>query len=110
MDNLEYSIGFVSKYTKLPQSVLRYWETVIDIFKPFKTEGGTRRYCDNDIQLVLKIKNLLYEQKMTIAGANKVLNKPPSPDDDEDYIKIPRNYFMQLLFDLEQILNTIKSK
>jgi DNA-binding transcriptional MerR regulator len=101
----------VSKFTKLPQSVLRYWETVIDAFNPYKTEGGTRKYCDKDIELVLKIKELLYDKKFTIAGANNYLNSPQKHDsDDENVIKIPRNRFMQLMNDLELLLNTLKSK
>lgn len=104
-----YSIGYVSNITKLPQSVLRYWESVIEVFNPYKTEGGTRRYTDEDIQLILEIKKLLYEQKMTIAGANKILNNPQKIQADNDFIKIPRNHFMQLMFDLEEILNYLKS-
>ena len=111
MAEYEYSIGYVSKFTKLPQSVLRYWETVIEAFNPFKTEGGTRKYSDKDIELVLKIKELLYDKKFTIAGANNYLNSPNKPDnEDDDVIKIPKSHFMQLMYDLELIMNTLKSK
>ena len=113
MSNYEYSIGYVSKFTKLPQSVLRYWETVIDAFNPHKTAGGTRKYSDKDIELVLKIKELLYDKKFTIAGANNYLKSPQTQHDhaeSDDYIKIPRNHFMQLMYDLELVLNTLKSK
>lgn len=114
MPEYDYSIGYVSKFTKLPQSVLRYWETVIDVFNPFKTPGGTRKYSDKDIELVLKIKELLYDRKFTIAGANNYLNSPQTqntqPDENQDYIKIPKNHFMQLMYDLELIMNTLKSK
>ena len=110
MSDYEYSIGYVSKFTKLPQSVLRYWETVINAFNPYKTEGGTRKYSDKDIELVLKIKELLYEKKFTIAGANNYLNSPQKSDSEEDVIKIPKSHFMQLMYDLELILNTLKSK
>ena len=111
MSEYEYSIGYVSKFTRLPQSVLRYWETVIDVFKPYKTVGGTRKYSDKDIELVLKLKELLYERKFTIAGANNYLNSPQAVEsDDEDVIKIPRSHFMQLMYDLELLLNTLKSK
>jgi DNA-binding transcriptional MerR regulator len=111
LSEYEYSIGYVSKFTKLPQSVLRYWETVIETFEPYKTEGGTRKYSDKDIELVLKIKELLYEKKFTIAGANNYLNSPQSSSaEDEDVIKIPRIHFMQLMNDLELILNSLKSQ
>jgi DNA-binding transcriptional MerR regulator len=113
LSEYEYSIGYVSKFTKLPQSVLRYWETVIDVFNPYKSPGGTRKYSDKDIELVLKIKELLYDKKFTIAGANNYLNSPQTQNvhfEDDDYIKIPRNHFMQLMYDLELIMNTLKSK
>ena len=109
MAEYEYSIGNVSKFTNLPQSVLRYWETVIDAFIPHKTEGGTRKYSDKDIELVLKIKELLYEKKFTIAGANNYLNSPPQFETNNEMISIPRSHFMQLMNDLELILNTLKS-
>jgi DNA-binding transcriptional MerR regulator len=111
LSEYEYSIGYVSKFTELPQSVLRYWETVIEAFNPYKTEGGTRKYSDKNIELVLKIKELLYDKKFTIAGANNYLNSPQkSENEDEDVIKIPKSHFMQLMYDLELIMNALKSK
>jgi DNA-binding transcriptional MerR regulator len=68
------SIGKVSKITDLPQSVIRYWETVFDNLEPEKSEGGTRRYSQDDINLILEIKNLLYDKKYTIAGARSTLS------------------------------------
>ena len=73
MDIETFSIGYTSKVTALPQSVLRYWETVFPQFCPIKTPGGTRRYTQEDIDLILKIKELLYNQKFTIAGAKSYL-------------------------------------
>jgi DNA-binding transcriptional MerR regulator len=68
------SIGKVSKVVDLPQSVLRYWETVFDHFNPEKSEGGTRRYSQKDVDAILEIKNLLYKKKYTIAGAISTLS------------------------------------
>ena len=67
------SIGYVSHVTDLPQSVLRYWETVFPQFCPHKTPGGTRRYTQADIDLVKQIKTLLYDRKFTIKGAKTFL-------------------------------------
>jgi len=69
------SIGKVSKIVDLPQSVLRYWETVFDVFNPEKSEGGTRRYSQEDVDIILEIKALLYKKKYTIAGAQSTLSK-----------------------------------
>jgi DNA-binding transcriptional MerR regulator len=63
------SIGKVCEIVDLPQSVLRYWETVFEQLNPEKSEGGTRRYSQEDVDMVLKIKELLYKKKFTIAGA-----------------------------------------
>jgi DNA-binding transcriptional MerR regulator len=68
------SIGKVSKIVDLPQSVLRYWETVFEHFNPEKSEGGTRRYSQEDVDAILEIKNLLYKKKYTIAGAISTLS------------------------------------
>ncbi len=72
---LSFSIGQVAQHTGLPQSVLRYWETVFDSLKPDKSPGGTRLYSQHDINLILRIKNLLYENGFTIKGANIQLKK-----------------------------------
>ncbi len=71
------SIGRVSKIVNLPQSVLRYWETVFEQLNPEKSEGGTRRYTQEDVDNILKIKNLLYKKKYTIAGAISTLSNRP---------------------------------
>ena len=44
LKKISYSIGQISEMTGLAQSTIRYWETVFDILKPLKTEGGSRRY------------------------------------------------------------------
>ena len=68
-----YSIGDVCDLTGLKPHVLRYWETQFDILRPTKNRAGNRVYRPKDIELVLLVKNLLYEQKYTIEGANQKL-------------------------------------
>jgi DNA-binding transcriptional MerR regulator len=68
-----YSIGEVCDLTGLKPHVLRYWETQFDILRPTKNRAGNRVYRPKDIELVLLVKNLLYEQKYTIEGANQKL-------------------------------------
>ncbi len=70
---LYYSIGEVSKITELKQYVLRYWETEFKQLKPSKNRAGNRIYRQQDIDLILDIKDLLYKQKFTIAGARDKL-------------------------------------
>ena len=61
-DRLTYSIGQVAAHTELPQSVLRYWETVFTRLNPLKSPGGSRQYSDADIAIIQRIKELLYEK------------------------------------------------
>jgi DNA-binding transcriptional MerR regulator len=70
-----YAIGEVCDLTGLKPHVLRYWETQFEVLNPIKNRAGNRVYRANDIELVLLVKHLLYEQKYTIEGANKRLNE-----------------------------------
>ena len=70
---LYYSIGEVSELTGLKAYVLRYWETEFSQLKPSKNRAGNRTYRQKDIDLIMHVKNLLYEEKYTIDGASSVL-------------------------------------
>ena len=70
---LYYSIGEVSELTGLKAYVLRYWETEFSQLKPSKNRAGNRTYRQKDIDLIMHVKNLLYEEKYTIDGARSVL-------------------------------------
>lgn len=103
MDKQYYSIGYTSHVTGLPQSVLRYWETVFPQFCPMKSAGGTRRYTQEDIDLVMKIKDLLYDQKFTIAGARTFLNHAEPVKMQQNEISL-RDYVIE---ELEGILQEL---
>jgi DNA-binding transcriptional MerR regulator len=66
-----FRIGEVSKLTDVEPHVLRYWETEFKSLRPKKNKAGQRVYKKKDVLLVLNIKELLYKQKYTIAGAKK---------------------------------------
>jgi DNA-binding transcriptional MerR regulator len=70
---LFYKIGEVCKICEIEPHVLRYWETVFARLKPVKNRAGQRIYRRTDLELVERIKNLLYEQGFTISGANSKL-------------------------------------
>ena len=72
---LYYSIGEVSNLTKLKPYVLRYWETEFTQLNPPKNRAGNRTYRQKDIEIVLKIKSLLYDKKFTIDGARSNFSK-----------------------------------
>jgi DNA-binding transcriptional MerR regulator len=70
---LFYRIQEVSKITGVKPHVLRYWETEFPQLSPQKGANDQRRYRPSDIELVQRIKKLLYEEKFTIAGARRQL-------------------------------------
>ncbi len=73
-NKLFYRIGEVSRITGLERYVLRYWETEFSQIRPQKSNAGQRLYRQKDLDAVLLIKKLLYEEGYTIAGARKRLN------------------------------------
>ena len=66
-----YKIGEVSDITKLPAYVLRFWESEFNFLKPRKSRGHQRLYVRRDIEQVLEIKRMLYEEGYTIAGVKR---------------------------------------
>ncbi len=74
-DKLYYRIGEVSKITSVKPYVLRYWESEFRWMAPQKSKSKQRLYRRRDIDMILLIKKLLYEQRFTIAGARKKLRE-----------------------------------
>ncbi len=70
-EKLYYRIGEVSQISGLKPHVLRYWESEFRMIKPYKTGSLQRLYRKRDLDLILKIKKLLYQEGFTIAGAKK---------------------------------------
>ncbi|HEV2104076.1 MAG TPA: MerR family transcriptional regulator [Candidatus Acidoferrum sp.] len=72
-DERYYRIGEVSRITEIRPFVLRYWEEEFPLLQPVKGHQGYRLYRQQDVDLVLKIKRLLYDEGFTIAGARRHL-------------------------------------
>jgi DNA-binding transcriptional MerR regulator len=72
-DKLYFRIGDVASLCSLPAYVLRFWETEFPQLKPHKGGSGQRLYRKRDVEIVLEIKRLLYDEGFTIAGARKSL-------------------------------------
>lgn len=66
-----YKIGEVSAITKLPASVLRFWESEFSFLRPRKSQGRHRVYDQPTIETVLEIKRMLYEEGYTIMGLKR---------------------------------------
>jgi DNA-binding transcriptional MerR regulator len=72
-DKLYFRIGEVSELADTKPYVLRYWETEFPTLKPVKSATGHRLYRRPDVEMVFKIKRLLYEKGFTIEGARRYL-------------------------------------
>jgi DNA-binding transcriptional MerR regulator len=73
MNKMYYSIREAAEMTGLQPHVLRYWETEFKDLKPKKNRAGNRIYREQDIDLIMEIKNLLHDQRFTIEGARQEL-------------------------------------
>ena len=72
-DKQYFKIGEVSALTKLEPYVLRYWETEFKMIRPVRFGSNQRMYRRKDVETILEIKKLLYDEGFTIAGARKKL-------------------------------------
>jgi DNA-binding transcriptional MerR regulator len=87
-----FKIGEAARLCALKPYVLRYWETEFHSIKPQKTRSGHRLYRRQDVELLLSIRNLLYDQRFTIEGARGRLRElghdeaapPPLPPPNVD--------------------------
>ena len=70
---LYYSISEVSDMIGVKPHVLRYWETQFKMLRPKKGRGGARMYRKRDVEVLFEVKQLLYDQRFTIAGARRKL-------------------------------------
>lgn len=75
-DKLYYKIGEICEITELKSSVLRFWEKEFKQLRPVKSGGGQRFYTKKHIELILSLKRMLYEEKLTIEGVRRKLSKP----------------------------------
>jgi DNA-binding transcriptional MerR regulator len=72
-EKLFYKIGEVAEVAGVRTSVLRFWESEFSFLKPVKSSSGQRLYSKNEVDLVLQVRNLLYDEKFTIEGVKKRL-------------------------------------
>ena len=93
-EKLYFRIGEVSRIADVPTSVLRFWETEFPRIKPQRTETGQRVYRKKEVELILTIKTLLYDQKFTIKGARQYLKQSSAAAPDmkrQDLVRMVRN-------------------
>lgn len=103
-DKLYFKVGEVSDILNVPAYVLRFWETEFKRICPKRTSSGQRLYRKSDIELILKIKHLLYEKKFTIEGAKQQLKK----DAADKKKKVDKATLDEIRSELKSIRNLIK--
>jgi DNA-binding transcriptional MerR regulator len=114
-DKLFYKIGEVGKITGVESYVLRYWETEFPFLKPRKNKSGQRVYTKKDLELIILIKNMLYQERYTIEGVRKRFgegaisinvvkthfeNKPIAPRSHEEVISAVKKKLQYILTQL----------
>ena len=115
-DKLFFRIGEVARLCKLPAYVLRFWETEFPQLAPKKSSTGQRLYRQKDVENVVRIKKLLYEQGFTIAGARQHFKLEMKPVKDQVALPFvvssrPRNQELkQVRAGLQEILGILSKK
>jgi len=113
-DKLYFRIGEVSKLCKLPAYVLRFWETEFPQLKPVKSSTGQRMFRQRDVESVLRVKKLLYEEGFTIAGARQQLKAESKPAKLQTGLPFPKQArgdgLKKLRQGLQEILVILKKK
>jgi DNA-binding transcriptional MerR regulator len=112
-DKLYFRIGEVASLCHLPAYVLRFWESEFPQLKPVKSSSGQRMYRKRDVENVLRIKQLLYEQGFTISGARQQLRAEAKPDKTQGAIPFPTqssSEIQQIRQGLREILNLLSTR
>ena len=86
LQKLYFSISEASEISGVPAHVLRYWESEFPELNPQKGRTGNRLYQKKDLELIRRIKTLLYEKKYTIAGARAEISRRKSPEEKKEIL------------------------
>lgn len=106
-DKAFYKIGEVSTITKLPASVLRFWESEFSFLRPRKSQGRHRVYDKQTIEIVLEIKRMLYEEGYTIMGLKRHWRRRRGPG--RESTAMPVGQVQQIREELQDILDMLNA-
>ena len=115
-DKLFYKIGEVSKITGIESYVLRYWQTEFSFLNPRKNKSGQRVYVKKDLEVILMLKKMLYQERYTIEGVRKRFEDgiqtpaeiKPIQEAKSDMSKNPAEAIALIRKRLKQIADSIK--
>ena len=103
-DKLYYKIGEVALMAGVKTSVLRFWETEFEFLRPEKSNKGQRLYSKTEVDLVLQVRRLLYDEKFTIEGVKKRISPKGRLINSEDLL--PQNQMV----DYSGLLREVRSE
>jgi len=112
-EKLYFRIGEVSTLCHLPAYVLRFWETEFPMLKPVKSSTGQRMYRRKDVEAVLRIKKLLYEEGFTIAGARQQLRSESKVEKNQAPLPFPTHSasdLKRIRHGLQEILGMLSAR
>lgn len=102
-DKRYFRIGEVSRIIGVEPYVLRYWESEFPQIRPRRADSRQRTYQKKDLEIIMEIKRLLYEEKMTIEGARQRLKKSSSVKPDS----VSGEFIADLKADLLEIMKIL---
>jgi DNA-binding transcriptional MerR regulator len=110
-NKLYFKIGEVSRITGVEPYILRYWESEFKLVRPYRTKTNQRLYRKKDVESILKIKTMLYEEKFTIAGAKMKL-KDTAPKEKEMEKQLPLGFapqkYKELIKEIKTDINQLR--
>ncbi|MDO5667381.1 MAG: MerR family transcriptional regulator [Alcaligenaceae bacterium] len=102
-----FTIGEVAELCQVKPHVLRYWEQEFTQLNPVKRRGNRRYYQHHEVLLIRRIRELLYEQGFTIAGARNRLGNPRQQEELDTAVRIPANDMSTIRGELEEIIRDL---
>jgi len=108
VDKIYYRIGEVGRITGVKPHVLRYWESEFKEIKPKKSRSLQRLYRRKDLELILQIKRLLYEEGYTIAGAKARIKELAQSDRRQMEINFDKQRIGEMVLSVKEELKGIR--
>jgi DNA-binding transcriptional MerR regulator len=102
-DKKYFRIGEVSRIIGVRPYVLRYWESEFPQIRPHRADSKQRTYQKRDLEVILEIKKLLYEEKLTIEGARRKLKIKRS----EKQVSVDQEFLKEIRNELQEILRAL---
>ena len=109
-EKLYYRIGEVEESTGVPAYVLRYWEAEFKLLKPKKNPAGQRVYRQREVDLIRRIKQLLYDERLTLEGAKKRLQGEAKKGPEQLELGIREATYVEALRRVRERLTALRTR